>query len=78
MRSHRLTVRTSGSHPGNPGSIPGEITIENDPSCDGSFSMDRFVIKTIAFESTLLEDIDTIYARLQEGCHDDRYDPPNA
>ena len=40
--------------------------------------MDRFVIKTIAFESTLLEDIDTIYARLQEGCHDDRYDPPNA
>ena len=25
--SHRLTVRTSGSHPGNPGSIPGEITI---------------------------------------------------
>ena len=26
--SHRLTVRTSGSHPDNPGSIPGEITIE--------------------------------------------------
>ena len=24
--SHRLTVRTPGSHPGNPGSIPGEIT----------------------------------------------------
>ena len=29
MRSHRLTVRTPGFHPGNPGSIPGEITIEN-------------------------------------------------
>ena len=26
MRSHRLTVRTPGFHPGNPGSIPGEIT----------------------------------------------------
>ena len=25
-RSHRLTVRTPGFHPGNPGSIPGEIT----------------------------------------------------
>ena len=25
---HRLTVRTPGSHPGNPGSIPGEVTIE--------------------------------------------------
>ena len=25
-RSYRLTVRTSGSHPDNPGSIPGEIT----------------------------------------------------
>ncbi len=24
--SHRLTVRTPGFHPGNPGSIPGEIT----------------------------------------------------
>ena len=23
---HRLTVRTLGSHPGNPGSIPGEVT----------------------------------------------------
>lgn len=28
IRSHRLTVRTPGFHPGNPGSIPGEITIE--------------------------------------------------
>ena len=27
--SHRLTVRTPGFHPGNPGSIPGEITKEN-------------------------------------------------
>lgn len=26
MRPHRLTVRTPGSHPGNPGSIPGEVT----------------------------------------------------
>ena len=26
--SHRLTVRTPGFHPGNPGSIPGEITKE--------------------------------------------------
>ena len=26
--SHRLTVRTSGFHPGNPGSIPGGITKE--------------------------------------------------
>ena len=24
---HRLTVRTPGSHPGNPGSIPGGVTI---------------------------------------------------
>ena len=29
--SHRLTVRTPGSHPGNPGSIPGEITKVNTP-----------------------------------------------
>ena len=26
-RPYRLTVRTQGSHPCNPGSIPGEITI---------------------------------------------------
>ena len=25
-RPHRLTVRTPGFHPGNPGSIPGEVT----------------------------------------------------
>ena len=25
-RPHRLTVRTPGLHPGNPGSIPGEVT----------------------------------------------------
>ena len=25
---HRLTVRTSGSHPENPGSIPGEVTMK--------------------------------------------------
>ena len=29
IRSHRLTVRTPGFHPGNPGSIPGEITNKN-------------------------------------------------
>jgi hypothetical protein len=39
MRSHRLTVRTPGFHPGNPGSIPGEITIEKPSSSDGGFSM---------------------------------------
>lgn len=27
--SHRLMVRTPGFHPGNPGSIPGEITKED-------------------------------------------------
>lgn len=26
-RPHRLAVRTLGSHPSNPGSIPGEVTI---------------------------------------------------
>ena len=25
---YRLAVRTPGSHPGNPGSIPGKVTIE--------------------------------------------------
>jgi N6-L-threonylcarbamoyladenine synthase len=30
MRSHRLTVRTPGFHPGNPGSIPGGITNKED------------------------------------------------
>ena len=37
LRSHRLTVRTPGFHPGNPGSIPGEITKINNPSADGLF-----------------------------------------
>ena len=36
---HRLTVRTSGSHPGNPGSIPGEVTIRDSSDLDGSFLM---------------------------------------
>ena len=33
--SHRLTVRTSGFHPDNPGSIPGEITTWNKKSFSG-------------------------------------------
>ncbi len=37
--SHRLTVRTPGSHPGNPGSIPGEITKVKYPSIDGYFTL---------------------------------------
>ncbi len=38
--SHRLTVRTPGFHPGNPGSIPGEITIEKASGMmPGAFSM---------------------------------------
>ena len=28
MRPYRLTVRTPGFHPGNPGSIPGKVTIK--------------------------------------------------
>ena len=28
MRPYRLTVRTPGFHPGNPGSIPGKVTIQ--------------------------------------------------
>jgi hypothetical protein len=37
--SHRLTVRTPGFHPGNPGSIPGEITKVKYPSFDGYFTL---------------------------------------
>lgn len=31
LRPHLLTVRKSGSHPGNPGSIPGEVTSNKAP-----------------------------------------------
>ena len=33
--SHRLAARTPGSHPGNPGSIPGGITKENSSALCG-------------------------------------------
>ena len=32
--SYRLTVRTPGFHPGNPGSIPGRITKVNTSPCE--------------------------------------------
>ena len=41
--SHRLAVRTPGSHPGNPGSIPGGITIENSSPFGGLFSISEFI-----------------------------------
>ena len=37
--SYRLTVRTPGFHPGNPGSIPGTITKVKHPSNDGCFTL---------------------------------------
>ena len=43
FRSHRLTVRTPGSHPGNPGSIPGEITKKSGASLDGLFFLVLFM-----------------------------------
>ena len=36
-RPHRLTVRTPGFHPGNPGSIPGEITTKSARLVTGVF-----------------------------------------
>ena len=41
-------VRTPGFHPGNPGSIPGEITKEKRSSVkDGRFSLLCFIVKSI-------------------------------
>ncbi len=38
-------VRTPGFHPGNPGSIPGEITKVKHPSNDGCFTL--VLLKTV-------------------------------
>jgi hypothetical protein len=43
VRSHRLTVRTPGFHPGNPGSIPGEITKKNAAASAGAFFFAEFI-----------------------------------
>ena len=50
--SHRLTVRTPGSHPGNPGSIPGEITKEEFFESEGSFLVDMTEWRGFRFQKS--------------------------
>lgn len=45
IRPYRLTVRTQGSHPCNPGSIPGEVTKKKNSSSDGFFFLAEFIGK---------------------------------
>jgi hypothetical protein len=51
IRSHRLTVRTPGSHPGNPGSIPGEITIEDSSSSEWSSIAVMYLLSELIFSA---------------------------
>ncbi len=43
MGPHRLAVRTSGSHPGNPGSIPGGVTKEDFSGSERSFLLAAYL-----------------------------------
>ena len=46
LRPYRLAVRTPGSHPGNPGSIPGGVTrLFREYRPFGSFYMANYVIE---------------------------------
>ena len=43
LRPYRLTVRTPGFHPGNPGSIPGKVTIKGFIFCS-AFEIARLLL----------------------------------
>jgi hypothetical protein len=47
IRFHRLTVRTPGFHPGNPGSIPGGITKKKSHSYVGFFLCTKLVMTVV-------------------------------
>ena len=65
MRPYRLTVRTPGFHPGNPGSIPGKVTImESRGSLESFFvcpSICRIYSKSVKHSQTVRSKIEIHY-----------------
>lgn len=58
MRPYRLTVRTPGFHPGNPGSIPGKVTIMESR---GSLESFLFVLQSVKHSQTVRSKVEIHY-----------------